>query len=396
MIALAARSNIDVVFIIAIAAVVWTLGHRSVPEPTDLKPERGDAVFAALGDSFISGEGAEEFYEGTNQPGVSTCRRAPTAYSPLLLLERLDGVPNHLRFLACSGDEIEDIPGQVDELLGGIEEPSDVEFVLLSIGGNDGLFGTVGQVCLLPIDCTDLAPAWKANLEPLVEELAALYESVRAELPGVPIYVVPYPFPIAPESCDYSIFTGSEHQFLAEFSAQVDDTVAAAVAAANDDQVEFVDTMPNALANLDLRLCDGDPGDVGVNFLAANSVIGSLEKSVNPLNWVHNSLHPNARGHEAMRAALVEWLQPRLSNGDIPTSEVPDFEVVDVAQDDGDESSECEGKLDEELESCSWDWAKRELSKVILLGNGLLLLPVAAGAWVTALSVMLLWRRVFP
>jgi lysophospholipase L1-like esterase len=394
MTAIAARSNMDVVFIIAAAAVVWALGHRSVPEPDSLRPQDQDAIFVAIGDSWMSGEGAEEFFDGTNDPDVNTCRRAPTAYAATLPLERNENVPDHLLFLACSGAKAHEIGRQLEQLPDDIGE-RDVEFVLLSVGGNDALFGTIGRGCLLPIDCTQLGDAWRANLDTVVARLDEVYAEVQAALPGVPVFVAAYPVPITPDKpsdCDYSIFTGAEHAFLAGFVEALNDAVATAVADA-DDGVEFVDTMPNAFASQDLRLCDGEPGDVGVNFLAANSVLGSLEQSVNPMNWVHNSLHPNARGHEAMRAAFVQWLDARAGEdveGDTGTDDTDDTEAAQPTDDD----APCLDERGSDLESCSWNWMARQFAG-FLLTQGLLVLPSVAGAWVLALLAVRLWREIF-
>jgi hypothetical protein len=212
--------------------------------------------------------------------------------------------------------------------------------------------------------------------------LEATYSAIADALPGVKVAVVPYPVPIAAHGCDWSAFSGREHRFLNRFTARLDATVTRAAA---HQGFSVVDTMPGAL--IGLRLCDGRPGDAGVNFLAANSVFGSLEQSVNPTNWVHNSLHPNARGHEAMRAALVAWL---VAHPDLPAASPPPDDVA-AATVDGSHSP-CVAAAD--LDSCTKDWMIRELARV-LLTEGLLLLPVLAGAWLVALQLLRMWRGVF-
>ena len=386
MLAIAARSNIDVVFVVAAAAVVWTLGNRGVPEPDALRPAVHDKVVVALGDSFISGEGAEEFFDGTNQPGKSTCRRAPTAYPVLLVLERRIDVPDHLVFVACSGAKaaqvIDGDNSQIAEVLRRAAPIHDrVSFVLLSIGGNDALFGTIAQACMAPVNCTRLEPAFVRHLANVGATLDRTYGAIAKALPDAKVVVVPYPIPIASHGCDWSAFSGQEHAFLNRFTARLDATVTRAAA---DRGFSVVDTMPDALAGL--RLCDGRPSDAGVNFLAANSVFGTLEQSVNPTNWVHNSLHPNARGHEAMRAALVAWL---VGHPDLPAASAPPDEV---AASTGNSHSPCATATN--LDACTKDWLIRELARV-LLTEGLLILPVLAGAWLVALQLLRMWRGVF-
>jgi GDSL-like Lipase/Acylhydrolase family len=385
MLGIAARSNTDVVFVVVIAAVVWTLGHRSVPEPAALDPNADEDVLVALGDSFISGEGADEFFEGTNITGVNTCRRAPTAYPVTTVTERgVVEVPDRLAFRACSGARAHDIDVQVDELVAQLGPPDDdIAFVLLSVGGNDALFGTIGRACLLPVDCTVLEPAVLANLAGVEYELDGLYTRLEDRLGDVPVVVVPYPDPLAPHGCDESAFSAAEHEFLHRFAGELDATVTRAAARAG---FPVVDTMATSLAGL--RLCDGPADEVGVNFIGANSVAGTLEQSLNPTHWVHNSLHPNARGHEAMRSALAAWLAgaPDLR----PVPEEPAASAPVAAQD----RAACLGRTGEDLSDCANQWTSRHAAAYVLT-RGWILVPALVGAWLIALQLIRLWRVVF-
>src|SRR5204862_111667 len=49
---------------------------------------------------------------GTNATGSNQCRRAPTAYAPLLAEHPPPGVPPHVVFLACSGAKTIDLTGE--------------------------------------------------------------------------------------------------------------------------------------------------------------------------------------------------------------------------------------------------------------------------------------------
>jgi GDSL-like Lipase/Acylhydrolase family len=176
----------------------------------------------ALGDSYISGEGADDYYEGTNVAGTNTCRRAPTAYPALLMLEDHTAIPTDLAFLACSGATATGVHEQLRtaERLRD-RENLDVEFVLLSVGGNDALFGSVGRTCLMPGDCSELSEAWMENLQHVGTTLTRLYEDVRETFPDTPVLVVPYPIPVSDQSCEYSAFTDAEHQFLNDFATEL-------------------------------------------------------------------------------------------------------------------------------------------------------------------------------
>ena len=49
-----------------------------------------------------------------------------------------------------------------------------------------------------------------------------------------------------------------------------------------------------------LRTALCDTHAAGVNFIALSSINGFVDQAVFPTNWIHNSLHPNELGHEAM------------------------------------------------------------------------------------------------
>jgi hypothetical protein len=63
-----------------------------------------------------------------------------------------------------------------------------------------------------------------------------------------------------------------------------------------------------------------------LNFITLNPQGGTIVDRLNPLNWTHNSLHPNARGHEAMADAARRWFEehPSLAS----TSDTSDVEPV--------------------------------------------------------------------
>lgn len=394
LLGMAARSSIDVVFVLAAAAVVWALGHSTVPVPPALDPQAGDRTLVALGDSFISGEGADEFFDGTNTPGVSTCRRAPTAYPVLLLAER--GLPaDRLSFLACSGAKAHQVASdregtQMAQLADSAVDRNDVELVLLSIGGNDALFGTISRACLLPIDCTPLADAWADQLAGVSRTLDRTYREVRRELPRARILVVPYPVPLAPSGCPSSAFTDDEHAFLNMFTRQLDTVI---TDAAHGARLEVVSTMPTALR--DLRLCDPAPEGSGVNFLAANSVIGTLEQSLDPTNWVHNSLHPNARGHDAMRAALATYLEQNPEPPPLPPASATPPSVTTVASLTAGDDGPCVGETNAALDACASTWMAERAARLVLV-HQLLLVPALLAAWALALAAVHLWSSLFP
>jgi lysophospholipase L1-like esterase len=393
-----ARSNGDTAMLVAGAAVVWTLAQQGVPLPKTLQPRDGDTVMVAMGDSFMSGEGAPTYFKGTNTEGKNQCRRAPTSYAARLVGSHAAAVPNHLVFLACSGavavniysepQQPDDPPGSNGGLtqLANLVQQRDashlhVEFVLLSIGGNDALFGSIAKTCVLPGNCAALGNAWLDHLSHVESALDVTYAKIAGALPGVRVIVVPYPDPIGDKKCDDATFSPREQVFLDIFTKALNETVRRAAARAG---FEYAETMPGALKGI--QLCDGRHGKAGVNFLKANPVEGLTEEALNPANWFHNSLHPNKEGHAAMSRTLERWLV------DNPHASTPVDGIAGAGADDvaglGDA---CRNLSEADLANCTNDWALERTSGFVL-SRGWLILIVIAGAWLIALRIVFSWR----
>jgi hypothetical protein len=125
--AIVANTPADVLIVVAVLALVWASLPRGVSPAEAVVPEAGESVMVALGDSYMSGEGAGRFYNGTNHRHENECRRAPTAYAALIVAEGdddRDAIPDDLAFLACSGAKGVDIyqraqhPGGTDRRAG--------------------------------------------------------------------------------------------------------------------------------------------------------------------------------------------------------------------------------------------------------------------------------------
>ena len=329
-IAVAARSNADIAVLLVAVATVWTLANQTTPVDDELRADPGERVIVALGDSFTSGEGADSYLEGTNsnRPEDNECRRAPTAYAARIVLDEVEHdtpLPDDLIFLACSGAEAsevyEDRPGRRPSQLTQLATIQDdaggvtVDLVVLSLGGNNAGFGSIVQSCLAPGNCAELGPAWLANLREIEDDVRTAYRAVREALPGVPVVVVPYPIPLSERRvCDYTPFRDDEHQFVHVFVKALDDVLRQQ---AEEVGFHFADGVRQAFGT-EYRLCDGSTDEVAVNFVDIHGVFGTLEHSANPLNWVHNSMHPNDLGHELIQAALSPTLQVVLATPDAP------------------------------------------------------------------------------
>lgn len=210
-----------------------------------------------------------------------------------------------------------------------------VDTIMVSIGGNDALFSSVVTTCLGPGDCSEIGQFFIEKLElldPRPERggdqrgerasaydgsptVLGAYQAIRdhqwqlgpdAEPPRV--LVIPYPQPLADDSC-IRMLTRQEHLFINDFVRQLNTKLRAL---AEEHGFEFVHTTETALLDND-RLCDnGDSWGTaqnkqGLNFLDFFPVGGDLTTRISPLSWVHNSVHPNKRGHELLAEAILRY-----------------------------------------------------------------------------------------
>jgi lysophospholipase L1-like esterase/uncharacterized membrane protein HdeD (DUF308 family) len=312
-------------------AVIWVSLDRVDESSPDRHPNAAQRI-VALGDSYISGEGAETYYEGTNEKGTSgdQCRRSPTAY-PVAVA---DGLQMGLDFLACSGaktisldDEGVRLSGSPNDLLTQLANAESIDkekvrIVLVSIGGNDASFGDIGKACLVPgSSCSELRQLWLENVGQIGVRIANSYTTIKEAFPNASVVVVPYPLLIASKPCQWSGLDGPEHAFLAEFIAVLDDRVRASAAIAG---AHYFD--PALFAFDEEQICDGDsPDDSAMNLVNLNPVNGTLTSRLNPTNWFHGSLHPKPSGHELVADLLVPYLTDLLdepANG--PVNPEPD------------------------------------------------------------------------
>jgi lysophospholipase L1-like esterase len=406
--AIASKTTTDAILVIGVAALAWAVAPRSEPPTEAMTVGAGERVIVALGDSYMSGEGAERYYAGTNNRRANECRRAPTAY-PVRVVRQADAaIPDDVVFLACSGAKAVDIYERAqypDEPLGGagdggglsqlaqlhaLREQAGVriDLVLVSVGGNDAGFGTVAQTCVAPGDCSELADQWLDALDAVGPTVAKAYTAIRQEVgPDVPVVVVTYPIPLDDDGCGASALTSREHRFLHDYALRLDEVLEGAAAGAG---FHYIGEMVTALGDARLRVCDRAT-DAGVNFLAANPVEGVVKDRVNPLHWFHNSLHPNERGHRAMADVVTGWIH---DHPDLAAAPAPSPDPA-VASPEGTSSppAELRGATRD-----TGDWALEQTVRFVRR-IGVPLLAVAAGAWalwVHLFSVLLRRRQRQP
>jgi lysophospholipase L1-like esterase len=328
------QADIFVIVVVLLALVLFA------PDETDGPPAAGSgAMLVALGDSYISGEGAHAFYQGTDVAGKNQCHRAASAYPFLYANTHERDYPGGVVTFACSGatvanlvhqegvsdnggtpqfgkyepvDWTRDDKGQtqyeqLDDLL--TERGGDVRLILLSVGGNDAGFTTIGITCVGPGHCDDKSKLWLGNLTNVRQSLDDGFADLNATLAEhnvrIPVLVVPYPDPLSEKACKDVTLAQSEVDFVRDLVVELNKRV---MRAARTAHFLYVDTMETAMVPDKLRLCDHG-NDTGINFVSPQTMNGSPEAQLNPANWVHNSFHPNERGHQAMAAALETWLE---------------------------------------------------------------------------------------
>jgi lysophospholipase L1-like esterase len=329
MVALVSNTHADVaaaLCLIALLGVAPLEVASAVAQPVT-QPSTMDLL--ALGDSYMSGEGAATYLEGTDESGGDTCRRAPTAYAVLAVGP---GQPfNHVTFLACSGartnnvlsasapavDEPPNNPqagekwtqvDQIDQLKSHDPSTYRPRLAIVALGGNDAGFADLGEACVAPGDCTEEQDMFLGNLARVKDQLLAAYAAIKAALPpGTPVLAVPYPQPLAnTTSCGAIALTLDERNFIRTYLATLDRVIEWVAA---QEGFYYLGQMENALAEEHLQLCDPkNQGGYGINFVSPESVNGLPDERFNPVNWLHDSFHPNERGHQAMLDVFNQWL----------------------------------------------------------------------------------------
>jgi len=315
-----------VFMLLAGVVLVWALDERNDAQIPALASET--PAILAIGDSFISGEGAPTFFEGTNTKHAegNTCRRAVTAYP--FLVAAAQEPPMQAISLACSsaltthvtdegqkgnlGSPIAGALSQLESLFS--EDPvivdpaarAAVEVVLVSIGGNDSGFESIVKACLLPANCADESRQWFAKAESLQDRLAMTYQRIDEATGDVPVVVVPYPLFVDTTDCR-SVASVAEFAFVVEFVEVLNATIARA---AGDAGVMVADTSGVFAGN---RQCDAVPA---ANMILLGPPDGPIADRLDPGSWVHGSMHPNPLGHELQAEVLTQLITALLADED--------------------------------------------------------------------------------
>ncbi len=292
--------------------------------------------YLAMGDSYISGEGAYNYRLGTDTER-NMCHQSLVSY-PYLLSSSFESFAD----VACSGAEILNIVGNENDpahtaqltedgkrvgptfteentakltYLPGYAAQSifvrsdNPEVITLSVGGNDFGFVDIIQLCANPTKefwqqvtsastCYDsyeerYGAIWEINEHFL--ELKNLYSNLRdTENTNRRLYVIGYP-QIAKVDGDCGLnvhLNADEIRFGSDLISYMNSVIKKA---ADEAGAYYVDIEDAFVGN---RLCEG-PG----NKSAVNGF--TISRTEGPLN-IKASYHPNKRGHEMLAAMIAE------------------------------------------------------------------------------------------
>jgi hypothetical protein len=217
--------------------------------------------YAALGDSYSSGEGVFPYFDTLNPLPRFGCHRSTRAYSTLVrvpgttlpIASRPDA---RFDFLACSGAETSNLTalgaGQYNEpsqmsAANGVNATRDL--VTMTIGGNDAQFLYITAFCFAHDSCNsikpfapyldtelgDLFPLWVAVVK---TRLLDVYSELRSATPNAATLVLDYPILVAGRECsavkvpnhDHLKLSESEQVFLRDANRQLNSAIREAAA----------------------------------------------------------------------------------------------------------------------------------------------------------------------
>lgn len=270
-------------------------------------------TYAALGDSFQSGEGAYH-YEPATDVDANRCHRSTVSY-PYLIAGQ-PSVPGTLRDAACSGALIHNLQdGQNNEARQYDALTARDALVTVGIGGNDLDFSGIISACVagpqlsgdffsLTQTChgrfekkvvDGIARLRAANPDTGLSPLQTVYNTIRLRAPRARIVVLGYPHFFKPSGNFFGCQAvyRSDEQWIDSKIDQFDEAIRAEALSLG---AEF----SNDSGEFDGHELCGD----GKEYL--NGIVRDLSKLPPVAN---ESFHPNADGHQQIARILLDHLQ---------------------------------------------------------------------------------------
>lgn len=279
-----------------VTALVWP-----VSQPLALAAASTPS-YAALGDSYSSGEGNAAFEEGTGDlPGGDGCHRSTWAAWPKYLVNDHPAIDigDRVNLLACSGATTDALShpfkgeaAQLSHLKKIAPQPT---VITLTIGGNDIGFGDLLTSCYV-IGAPACKPKASSMAERIQRQLPGVldraYAAVDRAVPkSTRIIVVGYPNIMNRRSLNALLHcswlnTRANAERLAGLSDQLDGVIRAAAARNKFEYVSTIDAFSGH------ELCTGD----------------AWVMSLNP-QWKQMRGHPLPKGQQALANKVAEYLE---------------------------------------------------------------------------------------
>lgn len=290
--------------------------------------------YLAVGDSYISGEGAFNYIGGTDTDS-NKCHLSFLAY-PKLIGRDLN--LNSYNSVACSGATIDDIintkpdyKGQADNKKVSREERdrngqtagylssfmpgyiNQLEFVknyqpkviTVSMGGNDMGFSNILKICVDPRNFQTCYDAYEDRLElvrlinnQVFPNLVKTYAKLKsAGPPDMRVYAIGYPqIAKLDGNCGLNVRLNKDEILFSQLLINYLDTVIQQAAARAG--VYYVDTQDALNGH---RLCEAGPGSVAMNGLTAGN--DRPDKLGGPI--ADESYHPNDFGYQLLENKIL-------------------------------------------------------------------------------------------
>ena len=327
------------------AAPAGPVAASSTPAaPAAPSTPTGPLQYAAMGDSYSSGEGLAPFQAGSDT-AADTCHRSAKAYSQYV-------TPKPDVFVACSGQETSAITTP------GLEPAQDSQvnwntgLITLTIGGNDADWTSALTDCVKvqgeiihntvlssPADCNEQLSELPGRIETMERNLVTVYAGLLTRAPNAQVRVLNYPplFPDRGESTSgcrigridpfqLVIAHDVEQQFVA-LEQQANTAIADAVSqvqtsVAGGNRLQLVDVDPQFGGYTGHTISCGDTGrpTPWINALRMSPAQAeALAKDAAHTNWNQfqtdlvgvASFHPTEEGQYQMYLALA----PELPSG---------------------------------------------------------------------------------
>lgn len=287
-------NDVPIPYKLSVAAITET-GVGVASNQLSVTPHR--PTYAALGDSFSSGQGAPR--EGAYDMG-NDCKRSSLAYAPLFAGASGVYEQDDLQFLACAGAKINEVHAQLEDIQG---HP---DLITLTAGGNSADFGFVLTSCVALTFCQLAFPMKYDDISALEGPLTLLYAAAkrRANAAGSQVIVFGYPQLFNPDvinlCADDMGFSRTEREWIRRMVSHLNDVIQLAADANGVTVIQVAGPTSDGLDTSTPKLFDGHE-------------ICSNDSWINGHTFVDGKFfHPNSVGYEHMATMLGHvWLSGR-------------------------------------------------------------------------------------